>query len=101
HGGVLPLFPGSGLSDAGDPLPNGKVCDAVAGQPSPLPKAVRQCFFSAADSKNPAATLEQVLECSEGKDAIHLRLTFDPSFVDNTYGENAIGWDNREMMAPA
>jgi hypothetical protein len=101
HGGVLPAFPGAGTSDAGDPLPNGMLCDAVAGAKSPLPKAVRQCFYSATDLQHPAATLEQVLECSEGKDSIHLRLTFDPSFVDNTYGENAIGWGSRAMAAPA
>jgi hypothetical protein len=42
-----------------------------------------------------AATLEQVLECVDGTDTIHLRLTFDPGFVDNTYGAGSIGWPRK------
>jgi hypothetical protein len=36
-----------------------------------------------------------VLECASGKDAVHLRLTFDPDFVDNTFGTGSIGWPHR------
>jgi hypothetical protein len=93
-GTTLPDFPGSGTSNAGDPLPNGMLCDAVAGGPSPLPNAIEQCYFDKNDPSAiiPAATLEQVLECVDGTDTVHLRLTFDPTFVDNTYGENSVGW---------
>jgi hypothetical protein len=42
-----------------------------------------------------AATLEQVLECVDGTDTIHLRLTFDPGFVDNTFGAGSIGWPRK------
>jgi len=100
----LDRFPGSGTSDAGDPLPNGMVCDYVPGAPSPIPEAVQECYYDVNDPNRdqPAAILEQVLECVEGVDAVHLRLTFHPTFVDNTYGANAVGWSDEQaaMMEP-
>ena len=45
--------------------------------------------------------IEQVIETINGKTYLHLRVTFDPRFVDNTYGVNAsAGWANRMMAAP-
>ena len=96
-------FPGAGTSDAGDPLPNGMLCDWVPGALSPIPEAIEECYFDKNDEGHTqvAATLEQVLECVEEADTVHLRLTFHPWFVDNTYGENAIGWGEAEaMIAP-
>ena len=106
---TLPYFPGAGTSDAADPLPNGMVCDSVSGEPSPIPERIEECYYDMNDPNpsGPAATLEQVLECVEEADTVHLRLTFHPWFVDNTYGVNAIGWDAMAaatapaMMAPA
>jgi hypothetical protein len=95
---TLPVFPGAGTSDAGDPLPNGMLCDAVAGQDLPIANGGNQtCFFDKNDPNAPsvAATLEQVLECVEETDTVHIRLTFHPWFVDNTYGANSIGWPVR------
>jgi hypothetical protein len=97
-GSDLPRFPGSGTSDAGDPLPNGMLCDAVPGQDLPIADGGEAvCFFDKNDpnSTTVAATLEQVLECVEETDTVHIRLTLHPWFVDNTYGANAIGWPNR------
>ena len=93
----LPTFPGAGTSDAGDPLPNGMLCDSVAGPDVPIPKPTAQCFYDKNDPNHTdvAATLEQVLECAEDTNTIHLRLTFHPWFVDNTYGVNSIGWPVR------
>ena len=93
----LPAFPGAGTSDAGDPLPNGMLCDSVAGPDIPITVQQGKCFYDKNDPNNPnvAATLEQVLECVEDTNTIHLRLTFSPWFVDNTYGANAIGWPRR------
>jgi hypothetical protein len=52
------------------------------------------CFFSETVSVTlPLAFLEQDEETIGGKDLIHVRLTMNPMFVDNTYGTNAIGWD--------
>ena len=96
--GTIPLFPGSGTSDAGDPLTNGMLCDSVPGQPVPVIEQIAECYYDKNDPTALAATLEQVLECVEEGDSIHVRLTFHPWFVDNTYGENAIGWDARAAM---
>jgi hypothetical protein len=98
----VPTFPGAGTGNASDPLVGGMLCDYVAHDGEKGATPVTQCFFGPGQT-TPAATLEQVLECVDGKDSIHLRLTFDPSFVDNTYGTGAIGWPARgkkEMMAP-
>lgn len=93
----LPTFPGAGTSDAGDPLPGGMLCDSVDGAGVPLPKPKAECHYDKNDPSRThvAATLEQVLECAEDKNLVHLRLTFHPWFVDNTYGVNSIGWPPR------
>jgi hypothetical protein len=95
---LLPAFPGGGTSPVAQPLPNGKICDAVALE-GPVPDQVGQCFFD--DQDRVAATLEQVLECAEEgtTNTVHLRLTFQPWFVDNTYGDNAIGWSREDRAA--
>jgi hypothetical protein len=50
---------------------------------------------------DPSGVIEQVIETIDGKTYLHLRVTFDPRFVDNTYGVNAsVGWQNRVMAAP-
>jgi hypothetical protein len=41
---------------------------------------------------DPAAIIEQVVETLNGQSYAHIRITFDPSFVDNSYGTTAIGW---------
>ena len=43
----------------------------------------------------PEATIEYLHEVAGGQDYYRFRITFDPSFVDNTYGANAIGWGTR------
>jgi hypothetical protein len=90
----VPDFPGAGLSGADEPLVGGMICDSVVRTSTNLVRPSTTCFFQAGQTQ-PAATIEQVLECVEGMDAVHLRLTFDPAFVDNTYGESAIGWAAR------
>ena len=93
-GFYVPDYPGAGLSGADKPLEGGKVCDEVPASSKKLKKPNTACFFAPGQTQ-PAATIEQVLECAEETDAVHLRLTFDPRFVDNTYGANAIGWIGR------
>jgi hypothetical protein len=88
----IPDFPGAGESGADEPLPAGMVCDTAVRVPRELLDPKTKCFFQPGQTQ-PSATIEQVLECAEGVDAVRLRLTFDPAFVDNTYGANAIGWD--------
>lgn len=98
NGGPLPTFPGAGTSDAAAPLPNGMLCDSVPGQDLPIPGGGQAtCFVDKNDPNNTnvAATLEQVLECVEETDTVHIRLTFHPWFVDNTYGAGSIGWPRK------
>ncbi len=96
----VPDFPGAGQSGADEPLPDGMVCDTAVRVPRTQLVSRTTCFFQTAQAR-PAATIEQVLECAEGVDAVRLRLTFDPAFVDNTYGAYAIGWDQRKGPAGA
>jgi hypothetical protein len=100
--GNFPVFPGAGTSDEAKPLENGMVCDAVAGADIEVPEEMQICFFGLDDPDHTktAATLEQVLECVEEADTVHLRLTFHPWFVDNTYGENQLGWIDEEASEP-
>jgi hypothetical protein len=71
------------------------ICDAAVRRVgSTATKPVTQCLVSK-NAMAPAATLERVLECVQGRDAVRLRLTLDPSFVDNTYGVNSIGWPHK------
>jgi hypothetical protein len=101
----IPTFPGSGTSGDDAPLTNGELCDYVPLNGAPTPNEITTCFFEDGDPL-PAATMEQVLECVDGADVVHIRLTFHPTFVDNTYGANAIGWgaedaaDDPMMMEP-
>jgi hypothetical protein len=61
-----------------------------------LPGASMVCFYTEEDGAQPAAAIEHRLEITEGSESLHARLTLDPRFVDNTYGENAIGWSVEE-----
>jgi hypothetical protein len=95
----VPDFPGAGLSGADEPLADGMVCDTGTRVSRTELVSRTSCFFQPGKPQ-PAATIEQVLECAEGVDAVRLRLTFDPAFVDNTYGANSIGWDQRKGAGP-
>lgn len=76
-GGTYPGYPGAG------------------GNHEPLPGAAMRCFYGPGDPNVPAATVEHVLEIVEGVEAVHVRLTLDPRFVDNTYGDGSIGWGTK------
>ena len=58
------------------------------------------CYYSSVSPSTPMAFLEQVVETAEGQGLIHVRLTMNPAFVDNTYGDTAIGWAS-DAGAPA
>lgn len=99
---IVPGFPGAGTT-AGDPLRPGAgpstARDCGGGTPaiSRSTQVVTQttrCFYgtTVTTMSTPAATIEQIVEMLDGKKVLHLRVTFDPGFVDNTYGANAVGW---------
>jgi len=52
------------------------------------------CFTDVSDPTSaPLVVVESAFELYQGTDAVHVRLTFDPAFVDNSFGATAIGWD--------
>ena len=56
------------------------------------------CFSGEGDPtpEDPAVVIEQVIERVNGQEYVHARVTFDPSFTDNTYGEGTCcGWPER------
>lgn len=77
-GDAEPTFP-----DGGDPG-------------SPPPEAVKTCFYGP-DVATPLAVVEAGLETLAGASAVHVRLTLDRAFVDNSYGKNAVGWPAGRM----
>ncbi len=94
------LFRGSGTSGAGEALgaeiPPSTAHDCVpvgvsAANPGAGP-AQMTCYFDEAAEDMLSATIERRLEIVNDERWIHLRLTFNPDFVDNSYGETAIGW---------
>jgi hypothetical protein len=53
------------------------------------------CFAGEGDvtPEDPAVVIEQVIERAGNREYVHARVTFDPSFTDNTYGEGSCcGW---------
>jgi hypothetical protein len=101
-----PIKPGCGPDTANQ---CGGVCQGGTGAGSTttiLRPPVALCFAGEEDPtpENPTALIEQVIEEVNGVAMVHLRITFDPSFVDNTYGVNASsGWSKTDpatgMMA--
>ncbi|MFZ5895670.1 MAG: hypothetical protein ACOY0T_31725 [Myxococcota bacterium] len=92
--GFKPLVPGCGPETAQSCT---NTCETKGGSTSTVirPPATL-CFNGAEDPTpdDPMAIIEQVVEEINGKRIVHLRVTFDPNFVDNTYGANAVGWDH-------
>jgi hypothetical protein len=82
----------------------GGTCEMAGGAPvTVLAPPATICYAGEGDltPDDPSGVIEQVIETIGGKTYLHLRVTFDPSFVDNTYGSNAsAGWANRMMAGP-
>jgi len=102
-GVIVPGFPGAGTT-AGDPLRPGtgpgtaRDCAGgtpVISRPTQVITQTTQCFYgvTVTTTSTPSATIEQITEILDGREVLHMRITFDPGFVDNTYGANAVGWN--------
>jgi hypothetical protein len=89
---IAPLAPGCTPASASEcPTTSGN-CATSANQHVDVKAVGSNCYYSASATTTPDATLEYIHELAAGQDYYRFRLTFDPSFVDNTYGANAIGW---------
>lgn len=96
-------FPGAGRGSAGAGLaigPDTVTCDRRGASPvapfAPSRDAVAQRICLFADDPDPAATVEWIVDSAPASsDLVHVRLTFNPAFADNTYGANAIGWPEK------
>lgn len=90
---------GQGAADAGgdeaiDPVGPGFPCAGDETSDDPLVGGDLRCFGNVEDpDAGPVVVIEYAFEIYDGIDAVHVRLTFDPDFVDNTFGDNAMGWD--------
>lgn len=69
----------AGTSDAGDQLDDDIACLAPQDDPTAAPLVV----------------IESAFEDYDQVPAVHLRLTFNPTFVDNTYGASEVGWSGK------
>lgn len=70
---------------------------SFGGEPRPtggMEGALMSCFYSEADPNMPAATIQYMIEVFGLVGTLHTRLTFDPGFVDNSYGTTAVGWSD-------
>jgi hypothetical protein len=75
-------------------------CEQMGGDPdvTVVRPPVTLCFAGAGDAtpEDPSAVIEQVIEKLGGVSYVHIRITFDPSFTDNTYGAGkSAGWPPR------
>jgi hypothetical protein len=94
--GFRPLTTGCGPETAGDCTGE---CEQSGGDPGVVirPPATL-CFAGEGDltPDDPAVVIEQVIEEVNGLAYVHLRVTFDPAFTDNTYGEGSCcGWPEK------
>jgi hypothetical protein len=95
-----PLTPGCGPDTSGE---CGGGCEQNPGKVGAIVRApATLCFEGDLDAtpEDPTAVIEQVIEDVNGQGVVHLRVTFDPSFVDNTYGAGACcGWPEADTAA--
>lgn len=98
------LIPNDGASFAGPPLQvgegpsNANTCpdqDLIVTATESVGDEI--CFFSEQDPETPAARINQVIEVVDGEEFVRIRLTLNPNFVDNSYGETSVGWGTDAM----
>lgn len=68
-------------------------CQAFEENPGRIVTA--RCYFGMGEDPGTlAATITETVATVAGQETFYVRLAMDPEFVDNTYGANAIGWEN-------
>jgi hypothetical protein len=99
--GFRPLVPGCGPKTANECTGS---CEQRGGDGGTVirPPATL-CFSGEGDPtpEDPSAVIEQVIEEVNGQRYVHIRITFDPAFTDNTYGEGtSSGWPQKGGPKP-
>lgn len=92
---LAPSFPGSGTLGAGDPITADLDPESCGASRLGVPvdgTARVDCYYTDSDQTTPMAFVERVVEIAENEELVHVRLTLNPAFVDNTYGATAVGW---------
>jgi hypothetical protein len=96
--GMAPLKPGCTPASANECPTTSGVCATSATSAPTGTTSGSICFYgpitttSTTTTSTRAATIEYLHETAGGQEYYRFRITFDPAFVDNTYGVNAIGW---------
>lgn len=90
---AAPLGAGCGPETASQCHPPGGDCAGAGFTDHEVKSAGAVCFFGEGHDV-PSATVEHITEVVDGQEYIHLRVTFDPDFVDTAYGECSpdTGW---------
>ena len=96
--GMGPLAPGCTPGSAHEcPSASGVCATSATSEPTGTTSG-SICFYgpitttTTTTASTPAATIEYLHETAGGQEYYRFRIIFDPAFVDNTYGVNAIGW---------
>jgi len=100
--GLTPLAPGCTPASALEcPTVSGTCATSATSHPTGT-QIGSICFYGSSGtttttttSSSPEATLEYLHETAGGQEYYRYRITFDPTFADNTYGANAVGWGQR------
>ena len=96
--GMGPLAPGCTPGSAHECPTMSGVCATSATSAPTGTTGGSICFYgpitttTTTTASSPAATIEYLHETAGGQEYYRFRIIFDPAFVDNTYGVNAIGW---------
>lgn len=93
---AAPLAPGCGPETAQACTPPGGGCDngELLGTGSVQVKDAGAVCFYGEGLETPSATVEHITEVVNGEEYVHIRVIFDPDFVDTVYGECSAetGW---------
>ncbi len=96
---AAPLSPGCGPETAHDCTEPGGSCNSdalIKGGEVKVIDAGATCFFGE-KSTVPSATVEHITEVVAGEEYVHIRVIFDPNFVDTVYGQCSAqtGWSEK------
>jgi hypothetical protein len=95
-GGVVsntPLAAGCTPESANECPTQSGACASAAGATVTVTKYGTLCLYGDSSSLTlPATTIEYIQETVNGRSYWRFRITFNPGFVDNTYGTGAVGW---------